>query len=173
MVGRFFKEVEEAFKRGIEKVPVVVMNRDELEREMIRAVEANPGLSDQQKMHAIENILRYNLADVSWFSKEYQAYRIKKLALLNLAGRPMDEINQTTGLVERSYRTGRLREALELSKREMIRDVMIFLLAQKFVLPLEEIQTELDSLVKAGFLELRDGRYVLTIKGRTLLEGGI
>lgn len=171
MVDSFFREVEEKFARGIEFIPVVVMNRTELEREMIRAVEINPHMSDAQKMHAIDNIIKYALADVAWMSPEYQRYRLGKFIEIGLAGKPPDEIAKTKSVLERSYSEKRLDTVLKMFSRPILKDIGIYGLFRKFMIPDDIIRQEVDALINIGFLEEVEGKVVLTLKGKTYLEG--
>lgn len=149
------KKVESLYKRGIYFLPTKVLTRDELEKEMIKAVEANPMLSDRQKLHAIEMIVTYSLADVAWAEPEYQNAR-KKLLLDSFVEEkyPKETWSENKKMVERMYSTNRLDTMLFLLERPMSVSSAIYVLSEKFRMPYEDVWKEIRLMLDIGLLEI-------------------
>jgi hypothetical protein len=71
MTDEFIAELDDCFKRGIIKIPVVgITSLEDLMNQMCNAVDLNRKLSDAQKSHIKDNIVVY-IAPAVWKQSKY------------------------------------------------------------------------------------------------------
>jgi len=172
MTDRFVEEIDDAFKRGIEILPIKgITSPQQLKIEMIKRVEMSDKLSTAQKAHVIDNIITYNLPQVAWEESKY--YQPERLAWKAYEEMPSE--------YERRYPESRRIKTLVLKERliPLFKELQT---PQRGRLVAERLAPELDikpstllrdliPLVKAGWIErVERGVYRVTEAGKEIIE---
>lgn len=121
MVDTFVEDVDEAFRRGIYKIPIAD-NLEELKEKMVDALIdrlIKDEITEAQFIHTYQNIVEYELHKAAWFGSNW--YHIVRLGIdwdtERLSGLPIVEAlsgpNKPQTLVERGFTEADIKKFIE------------------------------------------------------------
>jgi len=162
MTDRYRAKISEEYNRGMVRIPVNVDTPEELRDLMCLACWINPRMTTRQKLHTISNILTYNLAKVTWETKEYQQARMEYIIRDTFAGVPADLKRSVMNISKEAMVANRFTSLLESFLMERPIDQTLSDLSKQLDYPKGFLELEFEILTRSGLIEKIEDRARLT-----------